>query len=60
MADKTTRPGGSVVVARRWTADNETRAGSSDAVERSADDRTRAGGGDVVVRAMDSGQCDKS
>ena len=54
-----TRPGGSVVVAWRWTADDATRVGSSDAVERSADDRTRAGGGDVVVWAMGSGQYDK-
>ncbi len=60
MADKTTRPGGSVAVAWRSTADDATRAGSSDAVERLADDRTRAGSGDVVVRAMDSGQCDNS
>ena len=60
MADKTTRPGGSIVVVWRWTADDATRAGSSDAVERSADDRTRAGGGDVIVWVMGSGQCDKS
>jgi hypothetical protein len=50
------RPGGSVVVAWWSMADDATRAGSSDAIERLADNRTRAGGGDVVVRAMDSGQ----
>jgi hypothetical protein len=41
-------------------ADDATRAGSSDAIERLADNRTRAGGGDVVVWAMGSGQYDKS